>query len=110
MHIPSPSLLLFICLLLTAPSMAAAEKTPHGVQHAAVAPVKHAADVNRLVFTGTLRKAAKGVALLTRNGAYLLQGENLEEKIGRRVNIIGTIIRRGDIQEIEVVRTQLLPK
>jgi hypothetical protein len=110
MHITSPSLIIFIFLLMTAPFMAAAGKTPPTVRHAAVAPVKHGADVNRLVFTGTIRKAAQGTALLTRNGTYLLQGENLEEIVGRRVNIIGTIIRRGDVKKIEVVRAQLLPE
>lgn len=110
MHIPSPSHIIFIFLLIIAPFIAAAEKTPPSVQHAAVAPMEYGADVNSVVFTGTTRKAAAGTALLTRNGTYILQGENLEEIVGSRVNIIGTIIRRGDLKTIEVVRAQLLPE
>ncbi|MFN2354937.1 MAG: hypothetical protein ABR512_10490 [Desulfopila sp.] len=110
MHIPSSSLIVFICLLMTTPFIAAAQETPPTVRDAAVTPVKHGADVNRLVFTGTIRKAAAGTALLTGSGTYLLQGVNLEEIVGSRVNIIGTIIRRGDVKTIEVVRAQLLPE
>lgn len=110
MHMTLSPLIIFICLLMTVPFMAAAQTTPPAEQHTVVAPVKHRTDVNRLVFTGTIGKVAVGTILLTRNGIYLLQGKNLEAIVGRRVNIIGTIMRRGAERKIEVVRAKLLPE
>jgi len=70
-------------------------------------PVELGADVNNLVFTGTVKRIPDGTALVTSNATYLLSGGNFEGIVGREVNIIGKVVKEGSIEKIQVARAQL---
>jgi len=70
-------------------------------------PVKLGADVNSLVFTGTIKKISGQAVLVTSQATYLLTGGNFDGIVGMKVNIIGKIIQEGAIEKIMVARAQL---
>lgn len=70
-------------------------------------PVELGADVNSLVFTGTVKRIPDGTALVTNNATYMLAGGNFEGIVGKEVNIIGKVIKEGSIEKILVARAQL---
>lgn len=95
----------FLALIFGANAMAisAAKQSPEPP----VLPVELGADVNNLVFTGTVRKIPNGTALVTNNATYHLAGGNFDGIVGKVVNIIGTVVKEGSVEKIQVARAQL---
>ena len=69
--------------------------------------VELGAEINNLVFTGMVKRIPNGMALVTKNGTYLLEGGNFDSIIDKEVNVIGKLVKQGSIEVIEVARTQL---
>ncbi|HKJ65731.1 MAG TPA: hypothetical protein VJ969_10025 [Desulfopila sp.] len=70
-------------------------------------PVKLGADVNSLVFTGTIKKISGQAVLVTSDATYVLASGNFDGIVGLKVNIIGKIIQEDAIEKIMVARVQL---
>lgn len=58
------------------------------------------------VFRGIIKKLDKGTALFTEKEVYPLIGGDFETIIGKEVNIVGKIMKEGDIEKIAVARVQ----
>ena len=59
-----------------------------------------------LIFRGTITQLDEGTALVTDRAVYPLIGGDFEMIIGNEVNIIGKMIRVGDVEKILVARIQ----
>jgi hypothetical protein len=62
--------------------------------------------VDTLVFTGVVKKLDQGTALFTEKEVYPLLGGNFAMVVGKEVNIIGKLIKEGNVEKIIVSRVQ----
>lgn len=58
-------------------------------------------------FSGIVMKTEAGVALETVSGLYQLEGINLEETVGKEVNVTGILKSDGDRKVIYVVKAEI---
>lgn len=59
-----------------------------------------------LVFRGIIKQTDEGTALFTDRAVYPLIGGDFEMIIGNQVNIIGKMVKEGDVEKILVARIQ----
>ena len=59
-----------------------------------------------MVFQGIIKQLDEGTALFTEKQVYPLIGGNFETIVGKEVNIIGKIVKDGDVEKISVGRVQ----
>ncbi|MCP4342342.1 MAG: hypothetical protein GY799_26565 [Desulfobulbaceae bacterium] len=59
-----------------------------------------------MVFQGIIKQLDVGTALFTEKQVYPLIGGNFETIVGKEVNIIGKIVKDGDVEKISVARIQ----
>ena len=59
-----------------------------------------------LIFHGTIEKIEEGTALNTERGIYPLLGGDFDMIVGKKVNIIGKMIKEGNTEKIAVSRVQ----
>ena len=98
-------LLFFLATATISMAMPASQYKP--IAAIAATPVALGADVNNLVFTGTVTELPGGTALVTSNATYRLLGGNFQGIVGKEVNIIGRVIEDGAVKKIKVARAQL---
>jgi len=99
--------ILFFSVIFTAASALGANETGKPQDPSSASPAKLGADVNSLVFTGTIEKISDQAVLVTPKATYLLTGGNFDGIVGMKVNIIGRIIQDDAIDKIVVARAQL---
>lgn len=100
-------LALMLVLVLTSRAMATTALNKQPYTERSTTPVELSGDVNRLVFTGTVKKIPDGTALVTSTATYLLAGGNFEMIVGKEVNVIGRVVKDGSLETIQVARTQI---
>lgn len=59
-----------------------------------------------MFFQGIIKRLDEGTALFTEKRVYPLIGGNFETIVGKEVNIIGKIVKDGDVEKISVGRVQ----
>lgn len=59
-----------------------------------------------LVFRGIITQMDDGTALFTNRATYPLLGGDFAMIVGKEVNVIGQMVKEGDIEKIEVARVQ----
>lgn len=59
-----------------------------------------------MIFQGIIKQLDEGTALFTEKQVYPLIGGNFETIVGKEVNIIGKIVKDGDVEKISVARVQ----
>ena len=91
-------------LLIAVNGYAVSTATPQPLEKNSATPVELGAEVNNLVFTGTVKKIPDGTALVTATTTYLLTGGNFDAIVGKEVNIIGKVIKEGSIELDAVVQ------
>ncbi len=97
----------FLVLVFTLATNTMAISSAKPSPQSPIIPVQLGTDVNNLVFTGTVKKIPTGTALVTPNATYHLAGGNFEGIVGKVVNIIGTVVKEGTVEKIQVARAQL---
>ncbi len=58
-------------------------------------------------FKGIVKKLKSGTALYTQKSVYPLTGGDFGMIIGKKVSIIGKIIKEGEVEKLAVTRVQL---
>ena len=61
---------------------------------------------DNMVFRGIVKKLDGDTALFTENDIYRLVGGNFETIVGKEVNIIGKIVKEGDVKKNSVSLVQ----
>lgn len=59
-----------------------------------------------LVFRGIVTQIDEGTALFTDRAIYPLLGGDFAMIVGKEVNVIGQMVKEGDVEKIEVARVQ----
>lgn len=59
-----------------------------------------------LVFRGIITQIDEGTALFTDRAIYPLLGGDFAMIVGKEVNVIGQMVKEGDVEKIEVARVQ----
>lgn len=61
-----------------------------------------------MLFQGIIKQLDEGTALFTEKQVYPLIGGSFETIVGKEVNIIGKIVKDGDVEKISVTRVQFV--
>lgn len=93
-----------ICLAFS--NLAFGVSTPSEIKSPAPAAADSSQAEENLVFRGIIKNLDEGTALFTDKEIYPLVGGNFETIVGKEVNIIGKVIKDGDVEKIIVARIQ----
>lgn len=76
------------------------------VQLPSPATINSPKESKTLVFRGVVKKLDDGTALFTEKEVYPLLGGDFDMIVGKEVNIIGKVIKEGNVEKIIVARVQ----
>lgn len=99
------SIIIFaICLVIS--GHAFGDSPPAKIKSPAPASADASQAATNMVFLGIVKKLDEGTALFTDKDVYPLVGGDFDMIVGKHVNIIGRIIKEGDVEKINVFRVQ----
>lgn len=93
-----------ICLVISGPASGVSAQTM--IKSPAPSDVDSSQATENRVFRGIVKKLDEGTALFTDKEIYPLVGGDFETIVGKEVNIIGKIVREGDIEKLQVTLVQ----
>lgn len=99
--------ILAVCVAISANCFASAPATPQAAEQKG----KEMADqMKQMVYTGVVKKHEDGTALITKDKTYPLEGGDFAMIVGKEVDIVGKIVKEGDVEKLVVSKLQVLKK
>lgn len=95
---------LAICLLIPGHAFGVSNQATIQSPTTAAADASQATD--NTIFQGIVKKLDEGTALFTEKDVYPLIGGDFQMIVGKEVNIIGKLVKDGDVDKISVTRVQ----
>jgi hypothetical protein len=92
------------CLVISGHDSAVS--APAKIKSPAPTDVDSSQATDNKVFRGIVKKLDKGTALFTDKEIYPLVGGDFETIVGKEVNIIGKIVKEGDVEKLRVTLVQ----
>jgi len=93
-----------ICLLISGHALGSSNQAT--IQSPAPAAVDASQAADNTIFQGIVKKLNEGTALFTEMNVYPLTGGDFQMIVGKEVNIIGKIVKDGNVDKISVARVQ----
>ena len=91
--------ILAVCVAISTNCFASAPATPQAAEQ-----------MKQTVYTGIVKKHEDGTALITKDKTYPLEGGDFAMIVGKEVDIVGKIIKEGDVEKLVVSKLQVLKK
>lgn len=63
--------------------------------------------VKEMVYKGIVKKHEDGTALITKDKTYPLEGGDFAMIIGKEVNVVGKVVKDGDVEKLVVTKLQM---
>ena len=96
-----------LCIAMGTTCLASAPAAPQAVAQ----QTKEAAEqVKEMLFSGIVKKHEDGTALITKEKTYPLAGGDFGMIVGKEVDIMGKIVKEGDVEKLVVSKLQVLKK
>lgn len=99
--------ILAVCVALSANCFASAPATPQAAEQKGK---EVAEQMKEAVFSGIVKKHENGTALITKDKTYPLEGGDFAMIVGKEVDIVGKVVKEGDVEKLVVSKLQVLKK
>ncbi len=99
--------ILAVCVAMGSSCFASAPATP---QAAAKQGKEVAEQMKEMVFSGVVKKHEDGTALITKDKTYPLTGGDFAMIVGKEVDIVGKVVKEGEVEKLVVSKLQVLKK